>query len=65
MAVRRTSCFLGNGKLDVADVTYLQMYLSGDSSYVIQNTKEADANGDGKIDVADVTQIQNIIASAA
>lgn len=41
------------------------MYLSGDSSYVIQNTKEADANGDGKIDVADVTQIQNIIASAA
>lgn len=54
-----------DGKLDVADVTYLQMYLSGDSSYVIQNTKEADANGDGKIDVADVTQIQNIIASAA
>lgn len=41
------------------------MYLSGDSSYVIQNTQEADANGDGKIDVADVTQIQNIIASAA
>lgn len=54
-----------DGKLDVADVTYLQMYLSGDSSYVIQNTKAADANGDGKIDVADVTQIQNIIASAA
>lgn len=54
-----------DSKLDVADVTYLQMYLSGDSSYVIQNTKAADANGDGKIDVADVTQIQNIIALAA
>jgi hypothetical protein len=52
-----------DGKIDVSDVTYLQMYLSGNSSYVIKNTKAADANGDGKIDVADVTKIQTIIAS--
>ena len=52
-----------DGRFDVQDVTYLQMYLSGNSSYVIKNTKAADANGDGKIDVADVTKIQTIIAS--
>ena len=57
-------CDINNdGKIEVSDVTYLQMYLSGNSSYVIKNTKAADANGDGKIDVADVTKIQTIIAS--
>ncbi|WP_405354973.1 dockerin type I domain-containing protein, partial [Ruminococcus sp.] len=52
-----------DGKVTVADVTYLQMYLAGNSSVVIKNTKAADANGDGKIDVADVTKIQTMLAS--
>lgn len=56
-----------DGKIDVSDVTYLQMYLAGESTSIdISNTadfKRADANDDGKVDVSDVTEIQNLIAS--
>ncbi len=53
--------------VNVADVTYLQMYLAGETTSIDINNmadiKRADLNGDGNIDVLDVTEIQNLIAS--
>ena len=48
----------GDGKVDIADVTYI-LSLMAESS----NKPEADANGDGKVDIADVTYVLSLMAN--
>lgn len=51
----------GDEKVDVLDVTALQIFISGQNVYVIYSN--TDVNRDGKIDVQDVTALQIYIAS--
>lgn len=62
----------GDGIVNVNDVTYLQLHISGrvndDGSSLINTENKAifdsvDMNKDGKIDVQDVTALQIYIAS--
>lgn len=52
-----------DGKVDVSDVTLLQMYIANLSTLTDKQLKAADANGDGDISIADVTAIQMAMAS--
>lgn len=50
----------GDGKLDINDVTLIQMHLAHLLPYNISN---GDTNEDGKVSISDATQIQKILVS--
>lgn len=51
-----------NGKVDISDVTYIQMYLAKLAEIGNRDLATADVNKDGKVDISDVTLIQMHIA---
>lgn len=52
----------GDGKVNIADVTALQLRISGDNgNWNDTYEKRADINGDGKVNINDVTALQNYL----
>ncbi len=54
--------FNNDGKIDVNDVTVLQMFISGDYKFSDLKVLSADLNGDGVVMVTDVTYLQVCVA---
>lgn len=54
-----------DGEINVLDVTALQLYISGCSTFNAEQKKLVDINTDGKTDVVDVTMLQTIISERA
>ena len=52
----------GDGKIDVNDVTAIQLYIAQNQSFTDKQKEAADVNKDGKISVLDVTRVQQYIA---
>ena len=52
----------GDGKIDVNDVTAIQLYIAQNQSFTDKQKEAADVNKDGKISVSDVTRVQQYIA---
>lgn len=50
-----------DNKLDVNDVTFIQLYLCGSQEFSKEQQDIADINKDGTVDVIDVTSLQNYI----
>ena len=50
------------GKIDVNDVTAIQLYIAQNQSFTDKQKEAADVNKDGKISVLDVTRVQQYIA---
>lgn len=54
--------FDNDGKIDVNDVTVLQMFISGDYKFSDLKVLSADLNGDGLVMITDVTYLQVCVA---
>lgn len=52
-----------DGNLTVADITALQLYISGDIELSDEQFALADIDGNGKINVGDVTALQDIVSN--
>lgn len=52
----------GDGVIDVADISKILSYMSGQTTGA--NEQQADINGDGKIDVADIASVLSLMAAA-
>lgn len=53
----------GDGKVDITDVTAIQLYAAGALELTPEQYEAADVNGDGKVNIQDATEIQIICAS--
>lgn len=51
-----------DGKVNVADATYIQKYLVGTEEFSEVRKLNADVDGDGEISIADATAVQRMIA---
>ena len=52
----------GNGKVDIMDVTIVQMHIAQIITLEGDRLIAADANGDGAVNITDATHIQKFIA---